>query len=66
MPWSKASATSCAPPTAPGHDLKAVNPNAKREENTRRPEELLDIIEAKGKEVGEALATLRELTGKKA
>ena len=40
-------------------DLKAVNPNAKNVEDTRTPEELLDIIEAKGKEVAEALAVLR-------
>jgi type I restriction enzyme M protein len=41
------------------YDLKAVNPNAKNNEDTRTPEELLDIIEAKGKEVADALATLR-------
>jgi len=40
-------------------DLKAVNPNAKTTEDTRTPEELLDLIEAKGKEVAEALAQLR-------
>jgi type I restriction enzyme M protein len=40
-------------------DLKAVNPNAKREQDTRTPEELLDLIEAKGREVAEALAMLR-------
>jgi len=51
---------------ARGYDLKAVNPNAKRDEDTRTPEELLDIIEAKGREVAEALAALRALTGKKA
>jgi len=45
--------------------LKAVNPNAKRNEDTRTPEELLDVIEAKGREVAEALAALRALTGKK-
>ncbi len=43
-------------------DLKAVNPHAKREEDTRTPEELLDLIEAKGREVAEALATLRART----
>ena len=42
-------------------DLKAVNPNAKSTEDTRTPEELLDIIEAKGREVDAAIATLREL-----
>ncbi|MEO8190894.1 MAG: N-6 DNA methylase [Acidobacteriota bacterium] len=44
---------------ASGYDLKAVNPNAKRDEDTRTPEELLDIIEAKGREVEEALGNLR-------
>src|SRR3990172_5652804 len=42
-------------------DLKAVNPNAKSTEDTRTPEELLDIIEAKGREVDAALTTLRDL-----
>ncbi len=47
------------------YDLKAVNPNAKSNEDTRTPEELLDFIEAKGREVTEALAALRALgTGK--
>lgn len=41
------------------YDLKAVNPNAKNEQDTRTPEELLDLIEAKGREVAEALKTLR-------
>lgn len=50
---------------ARGYDFKAVNPHAKRDEDTRTPEELLDIIEAKGREVAEALAALRVLTGKK-
>jgi type I restriction enzyme M protein len=40
-------------------DLKAVNPHARREEDTRTTEELLDLIEAKGREVAEALALLR-------
>ncbi len=40
-------------------DLKAVNPNARREQDTRTPEELLDLIEAKGREVAEALSALR-------
>ena len=44
------------------YDLKAVNPNAKVVEDTRTPEELLDLIEAKGREVAEALASLRTLT----
>jgi type I restriction enzyme M protein len=41
------------------YDLKAVNPNAKLEEDDRTPEELLDFIEAKGREVAEILASLR-------
>ncbi len=35
------------------------NPNAKSEEDTRTPEELLDVIEAKGREVSEAIKNLR-------
>jgi type I restriction enzyme M protein len=41
------------------YDLKAVNPNAKATEDTRTPEELLDLIDAKGIEVAEALSALR-------
>ena len=41
------------------YDLKAVNPNKKVEEDTRTPAHLLDLIEAKGVEVAEALAMLR-------
>jgi len=48
---------------AKNYDLKAVNPNAKSQEDTRTPEELLDLIEAKGREVAEALATLRRKAG---
>jgi len=44
---------------AKNYDLKAVNPNAKSVEDTRTPEQLIEIIEAKGREVQEALATLR-------
>ena len=44
---------------AKNYDLKAVNPNAKTNEDTRTPEELVDLIEAKGREVAEALASLR-------
>jgi predicted AAA+ superfamily ATPase len=44
---------------AKNFDLKAVNPNAKGNEDTRTPEELMDIIEAKGREVAEALSALR-------
>jgi type I restriction enzyme M protein len=42
-------------------DLKAVNPNAKSTEDTRTPAELLDIIEAQGREVDAAIAELRRL-----
>jgi type I restriction enzyme M protein len=41
-------------------DLKAVNPNAKMDEDIRTPEELLDLIEAKGREITEALVELRK------
>lgn len=44
---------------AKNFDLKAVNPKAKVEAEGRTPDELLDLIEAKGKEVAEAVATLR-------
>jgi type I restriction enzyme M protein len=40
-------------------DLKAVNPNRKTEDDTRTPAELLALIEAKGREVTAALASLR-------
>jgi len=39
----------------------AVNPHAKRNADARTPEELLDLIEAKGREVAEALAALRRI-----
>ena len=45
------------------YDLKAVNPYRKPNIDERTPEELLNIIEAKGREVAEALALLR-LSGK--
>ncbi len=41
-------------------DLKAVNPNAKSVEDTRTPTELLDIIEAKQKEIAALVAELRK------
>jgi len=44
---------------ARGYDLKAVNPRARAETDTRTPGELLDLIEARGREVAEALALLR-------
>ena len=40
------------------YDLKAVNPNKQPEIDTRTPKELLNIIEAKGQEIREALKTL--------
>jgi len=43
------------------YDLKVVNPNGQDESAQRTPGELLDIIEAKGLEVMEALAVLRGL-----
>ena len=46
---------------ARGYDLKAVNPHAKRDEDLRTPEELLDIIETKGREVAESIAALRKM-----
>lgn len=46
---------------AKGYDLKAVNPHARANEDRRTPEELLDLIEAKGQEVAEAMAALRAL-----
>lgn len=42
-------------------DLKAINLNAKNEKDTRTPAELIEFIDAKGREVGEALAALRGL-----
>jgi type I restriction enzyme M protein len=44
---------------AHNYDLKAVNPHRKSAQDTRTPEELLDIIEVKGREITEALATMR-------
>ena len=46
---------------AKNYDLKAVNPNRHEVVDTRTPEELLDIIQQKGKEIEEALALLRGL-----
>jgi type I restriction enzyme M protein len=43
------------------YDLKAVNPHRKADVDTRTPAELLDVIEAKGREVAEALAVLRRM-----
>jgi type I restriction enzyme M protein len=41
------------------YDLKAVNPNKKADIDNRTPEELLDIIETKGREIAEALSVLK-------
>lgn len=41
------------------YDLKAVNPHRKSEVETRTPAHLLEQIEAKGKEIAEAIAQLR-------
>jgi type I restriction enzyme M protein len=41
------------------YDLKAVNPHRKPVLDTRTPEELLDLIEAKGREIAEVIALLR-------
>lgn len=43
------------------YDLKAVNPNRKEAVDTRTPRQLLDLIDLKGKEVAEALSTLRAM-----
>ena len=43
------------------YDLKAVNPNRTTQADTRTPEELIAIIEAKGREIDEALASLKKL-----
>ncbi|MCC6179425.1 MAG: N-6 DNA methylase [Chloroflexi bacterium] len=51
---------------AKNYDLKAVNPNARAVEDTRTPAELLDAIEAKGREVADALKTLRALMASEA
>lgn len=44
---------------AKNFDLKAVNPNKVAVEDSRTPEELLDIIENKGREVAAVLAKLK-------
>ena len=41
-------------------DLKAINPHATSTTDTRTPDQLLDEIEAKGKEIAEAVALLRK------
>ena len=49
---------------AKNYDLKAVNPNAKSDGDNRTPGELLEIIDAKGREVAEALSVLRSQAGR--
>ena len=44
------------------YDLKAVNPNRKVDVDRRTPTELLDLIQAKGREVAEAIDALRTLS----
>ena len=44
------------------YDLKAVNPHRKSDADLRTPAELLDLVEAKGVEIAEALKKLRALT----
>ncbi|MBU2574339.1 MAG: type I restriction-modification system subunit M [Elusimicrobia bacterium] len=46
---------------AKNFDLKAVNPNTKNTEDTRTPEQLLEVIETKAKEAAEAFKELRRL-----
>ena len=43
------------------YDLKAVNPNRASDEDTRTPAQLLDFIEAKGRQADAAMARLRGL-----
>ena len=43
------------------YDLKAVNPNRTIPVDNRTPEELIATIEAKGREINDALASLRKL-----
>jgi type I restriction enzyme M protein len=45
------------------YDLKAVNPHRKPDVDERTPEELMTIIEARGREISEALAALRQSGG---
>ncbi|MBU0609033.1 MAG: type I restriction-modification system subunit M [Armatimonadetes bacterium] len=48
-----------------GYDLKAVNPNAKTDVDTRTPAEIIAEIEARGREVAEALEALKGVTAGK-
>lgn len=47
-----------------GYDIKAVNQHARSQKDLRTPEELLDLIEARGRQVAEAVAALRALRAK--
>jgi RNase P/RNase MRP subunit p30 len=42
-----------------------VNPNARADEDLRTPEDLLDLIKAKGREVREAVAALRAVSSRR-
>ena len=42
------------------YDLKAVNPNKKAIVDERTPLQLIEVIEAKGREIAEALAVLKQ------
>jgi type I restriction enzyme M protein len=44
------------------YDLKAVNPKKKSNEDTRTPQQLLDFIESKGREIQAAIDALRLFT----
>jgi len=44
------------------YDLKAVNPNKKADTDDRTPEDLLDIIETKGREIAEALSLQKNVS----
>jgi type I restriction enzyme M protein len=46
---------------ARNYDLKAVNPHRVVEEDSRTPEELLDLIEEQQKAIAEAIAELRRI-----
>ena len=46
---------------AKNYDLKAVNPNRQVETDTRTPQEIIAAIEAKGREIDDALASLKKL-----
>lgn len=44
------------------YDLKAVNPYRKTDVDRRTPTELLDLVEAKGRQIADVLKTLRAIT----